>query len=54
MSGVSATDNNKQEVVITVKSNLSFGIPGTYTITYTATDTSENSVSTKRIITINE
>lgn len=53
MSGVSATDNNLEDVTITVRSNLSFGIPGTYTITYTATDTYENSVSTKRIITIN-
>ena len=54
LDGVSAGDNSGQDVKITTKSNLSFGIPGIYTVIYTATDIYENSVSIKRIITVNE
>lgn len=52
MEGVSVTDNSGETIVVTVKSNISFGIPGEYTITYTAKDSSGNKVSKKRIIKI--
>lgn len=52
MEGVSATDNSGEVIDITSKSNISFGIPGNYTITYTATDSSGNNVTKNRILTI--
>ena len=52
MEGVSATDNSGEVIDITSKSNISFGIPGNYTITYTATDSSGNSVTKNRVLTI--
>lgn len=57
MEGVSATDNSDSSgssVNITAKSNISFGIPGEYTITYTATDSSGNKIVKKRVVEIIE
>ena len=54
MEGVSATDNSGETVEIIAKSNISFGIPGEYTITYTASDSSGNVTIKKRIVTINK
>mgnify|MGYP003304901226 CR=1 FL=1 len=50
MTGVSATDNSGEPVDITVKSNISFSIPGEYTVTYTAKDSSGNKTTKNRII----
>lgn len=50
--GVTASDNSGEIPKITAKSNLSLGTPGTYTITYTATDSSGNKASAKRTVVI--
>lgn len=50
MEGVSATDNSGETIEVTAKSNISFGIPGTYTITYTTKDSSGNLALQKRIV----
>lgn len=52
MEGVTVTDNSGENIEVEAKSNISFGIPGDYTITYTATDSSGNKISKKRILTI--
>ena len=55
MEGVTATDNSDSSgssVNIAAKSNISFGIPGEYTITYIATDSSGNKIIKKRIVEI--
>lgn len=52
MSGVTATDNSAQVVVITNSGNLNLGVVGKYIITYTATDTSGNVTTRQRTITI--
>ena len=55
MEGVSAIDNSDSSgssVNIAAKSNISFGIPGEYTITYIATDSSGNEITKKRIVEI--
>lgn len=52
MAGVSATDNSGDTVSISTKSNISFGIPGKYTITYTAKDSSGNVKTKTRIVEI--
>lgn len=57
MEGVTATDNSDSSgtsVNITTKSNISFGIPGEYIITYIATDSSGNKVTKKRVVEIIE
>lgn len=54
MQGVNATDNSGVPVVMTIGSNLSLGIVGTYTITYIAEDGSGNKTVKKRVITIIE
>ena len=57
MEGVSTTDNSDSSgssVNIVAKSNISFGIPGEYTITYIATDSSGNKVTKKRVVEIIE
>jgi prepilin-type N-terminal cleavage/methylation domain-containing protein len=51
MAGVSATDNNGDEVDITVSGNVSV-IPGVYTLTYTATDSKGNQTIKRRKITV--
>lgn len=51
--GVSATDNSKEDIMVTCTShNLKFGVAGKYTATYTATDSSGNKTTQNRIITI--
>ena len=52
LNGVSVTDNSGEEITPVIKSNISFGIPGKYEITYTATDSSGNQSIKKRIIVI--
>ncbi len=51
-TGVSATDNSGETVNISVKSNLSLGVVGKYTVTYIATDSSGNISKATREITI--
>jgi len=50
--GVSVTDNSGENIEVTTKSNINFGVAGKYTITYTAVDSSGNKTTKKRIITI--
>ena len=52
MDGVSVTDNSGEDITVTSKSNISFGIPGDYIITYTAKDSSGNTAVKKRMLTI--
>lgn len=52
MSGVSASDNSGQAVIIKAKTNLTLGVPGRYQITYYATDHDDNTTTKYRIITI--
>lgn len=52
MTGVSATDNSGESITVSNKSNISFGIKGKYTVTYTAKDSSGNTISKNRIIEI--
>ena len=52
LNGVQATDNSGETVDIKTKSNISFGIPGEYTITYIAKDSSGNETTQKRLLTI--
>lgn len=51
--GVSVFDNSMQEVGINISTNLS-SIPGVYTITYIAEDTSGNISQAKKIVTVVE
>ncbi len=51
MEGVDATDNSLQEPLITVSGTLS-PLPGTYYVTYMATDDSGNTTSMTRIINV--
>ena len=51
MEGVDATDNSLQEPLITVSGTLS-PLPGTYYVTYMATDDSGNTASMTRIINV--
>ena len=52
MAGVSATDNSGEAVSVVAKGNLSLGVIGKYTITYIATDSSGNTATVTRIITV--
>ena len=52
MNGVEVTDNSGETIEASVKSNITFGLPGTYTITYTAADSSGNKTIKHRILTI--
>lgn len=54
MEGVSASDNSGVEPTITHSGTVNTKIPGTYTITYTATDTSGNSSVEKRTVVVND
>ncbi len=54
LEGVTVTDNSGENISVKVKSNISLGIPGEYTITYTAIDSSGNSISKTRVVTINK
>lgn len=54
MNGVSASDNSGKPINVSSKSNITFGLPGKYTITYTASDESGNTVVQRRIVTINK
>ena len=51
-TGVSAIDNSGETIKVSTKSNIVFGIPGKYTITYTASDSSGNTVVQRRLVTI--
>lgn len=51
MTGVTATDNGGEEVDITTSGNVS-ALPGSYTITYTATDIKGNDTVKQRKITV--
>lgn len=50
LSGVSARDKDGNALSFTAKTNLSLGIMGTYTITYSATDKNGNTASVNRLI----
>ena len=50
MEGVSAVDKNGNNLEVVAKSNLALGIPGEYTITYTAIDGSGNETSINRSV----
>lgn len=50
-NGASCMDNS-DECDITIEGDIKFGIPGKYTIEYTAKDPSGNSVTDRRIITV--
>ena len=52
MAGVSTTDNSGEAVNVVAKGNLSLGVIGKYTITYIATDSSGNTATVTRIITV--
>ena len=52
MKGVSATDNSGEQITVSSVNNIVFGLPGKYTITYTAIDSSGNKTVLNRIITI--
>jgi len=52
MEGVSAIDNSGETISVEATSNISLEIVGDYTITYTATDSSGNKITKKRILTI--
>ncbi len=54
LSGVTAADNSGETTKITACTNLSLGQAGTYSITYTATDSSGNKSTAKRTIKIIE
>ncbi len=52
LSGVTASDNSGDIPTIKASTNLSLGQAGTYTITYTATDSSGNKKTAKRTVII--
>src|SRR5574344_1979962 len=52
MTGVTITDNSGETIIPKIKSNLSIGINGIYEVLYIATDSSGNTNSRKRVITI--
>ena len=52
LAGVSAHDKNGDELSFTASTNLSLGIMGTYTITYSATDKYGNTSTVNRLIII--
>lgn len=54
MNGVSATDNSGEEIKVSSTSNIVFGSVGKYTITYKATDSSNNTTTKKRFVTISK
>jgi len=52
LSGVTASDNSGDIPTIKASTNLSLGQAGTYTVTYTATDSSGNKKTAKRTVII--
>ncbi len=52
MAGVSVTDNSGEIITINTVSNLTLGIVGSYSVTYTATDSSGNTATVIRIINV--
>jgi len=52
MNGVSAIDNSGETITIKTKSNLSLGVKGVYNVTYIATDSSGNTTTVTRKITV--
>jgi|GEM_PF-818250 len=52
LGGVTASDNSGVIPTIKASTNLSLGQAGTYTVTYTATDSSGNTKTAKRIVKI--
>lgn len=52
LDGVSATDNSGELLDVSVKTDLALGAMGTYTITYSATDSSGNTSSEKSVVVI--
>ncbi len=54
LSGVTATDNSGDIPKITASTNLSLGQAGTYSITYTATDSSGNKKTAKRTVIVSD
>lgn len=52
MDGVSATDNSGEKINIVVKGSVSLGVVGKYNVTYIATDSSGNTTTVNRIITV--
>lgn len=52
MDGVSVTDNSGETITIRTKSNLSLGIKGVYNVTYIATDSTGNTTTVTRKITV--
>jgi len=54
LEGVSVSDNSGEIIEVKSKNNIVFGTSGKYTITYTATDSSGNTTTKKRIVTISK
>ena len=52
LNGITASDNSGVTPKIRASTNLSLGQPGTYAITYTATDSSGNKKTSKRTVVI--
>lgn len=52
MDGVSATDNSKETIQVKASGNVVTTVPGVYVITYKASDSSGNTRTKKRTITI--
>lgn len=50
--GYSATDNADGSVAVTVSGSVDVNTPGTYTLTYSATDSAGNTGTTTRIVTV--
>lgn len=54
LSGVKVSDNSGEKITPVTTGNYSFSLPGTYTVTYTATDSSGNSGSATAVLTVIE
>jgi hypothetical protein len=53
-AGVTITDNSKEVIEAVVSGTVDINVPGTYQIIYTATDSSENTASVIRYVTVVE
>jgi len=51
-AGVSVTDNSGETITTTSSGTVDYNTPGTYTITYTATDSSGNTSTLERVVTV--
>jgi hypothetical protein len=53
-AGVTIIDNSKEDITPTIEGQVDINTPGTYEITYTATDSSGNDTSITRYVTVIE